>query len=106
MGIDRERIANDQPKGIDHVVELIMGSGGGAGRLSLGKVQAVGEHAVDGGDKSQAKPQTAWTLSGPKLPAPLPPPSISSTTWSIPSGRSLPHSSHFQCPLSMPVFWL
>jgi hypothetical protein len=49
VGIDSERIAGDQPKGVNHVVELIVGSGGWAGSLSLGKVQAVGEHAVDAG---------------------------------------------------------
>lgn len=51
-GIDSKRIANDQPKGVDPVVELIVGSRGGAGGLSLGKVQAVGEHAVGGAGSS------------------------------------------------------
>lgn len=47
-------LADDQPKGVNHVVELIVGSRGGSGCLGLGKVQAVGEHAMGGGDETQA----------------------------------------------------
>lgn len=49
-----EMLADDQPEGVNHVVELIVGSRGGSGCLGLGKVQAVGEHAMGGGDETQA----------------------------------------------------
>jgi hypothetical protein len=39
-GIDSKRIADDQPKGVNPVVQLIVGSRGGASGLGLGKVQA------------------------------------------------------------------